>query len=187
MQFIKSAILYTALAFGANAVVADSAELEALREGNMKKLQFHSEPRVTSETVFFDEADAEFTLADFKGDYVVLNFWATWCAPCRKEMPSLSNLQTHFEDDPVNVVTVATGRNPVPAMKMFFKEIDVDNLPLLRDPKQKLARDMGVLGLPITVILDPDGKEIARLQGDAEWDSESAIAIIEALVAKTGS
>lgn len=183
MQLLKSTILYTALALGANTAFADTSELEALREVNMKKLQFYSEPRDTSDVVFVDENDAEFTLADFTGDYVVLNFWATWCAPCRKEMPSLSNLQTHFKDDPVNVVTIATGRNPVPAMRSFFQEIGVDNLPMLRDPKQKLARDMGVLGLPITVILNPEGKEIARLQGDAEWDSDSAISILEKLVA----
>ena len=67
-------------------------------------------------------------------------------------------------------------------MKRFFEEIGVDNLPLHRDPDQQIARDMGVLGLPITVIVDPDGQEIARLQGDAHWNTESAKAIIDALL-----
>jgi thiol-disulfide isomerase/thioredoxin len=110
-----------------------------------------------------------------------VNFWATWCAPCRAEMPHLSNLQTQLGSDDLSVVTIATGRNPRPAMERFFEEISVDNLPLHADPRSTLARNMGVLGLPITVILDRDGQEIARLQGDADWSSESAIAILTAL------
>ncbi|MBS4010760.1 MAG: TlpA family protein disulfide reductase, partial [Roseovarius sp.] len=120
--------------------------------------------------------------ADFQGRHVVLNFWATWCAPCRAEMPTLSNLQTEMGSEDFEVVTIATGRNAPTAMAKFFDEIDVDNLPLHTDPKSALARAMGVFGLPITVIIDPEGHEIARLQGDAHWDSESAKAIIAALV-----
>ena len=81
------------------------------------------------------------------------------------------------------VVTIATGRNDPVGMAQFFAETGVDNLSLHRDPQQRLAREMGVLGLPITVILNPDGMEIARLQGDADWASESARAIVAALVA----
>lgn len=94
----------------------------------------------------------------------------------------LSDLQADFGGADFEVLTLATGRNAVPAMKAFFEEIDVDNLPLHRDPKQALAREMGVLGLPITVIIDPKGREVARMQGDAEWNSESARAMIAALV-----
>ena len=97
----------------------------------------------------------------------------------------LSNLQTEFQGDSFEVVTIATGRNSLTGMKKFFDEIEVDNLPLYRDPRQKLAREMAVLGLPITVILDPEGREIARLIGDAEWDSDSAKAIIAALLAQS--
>ena len=84
--------------------------------------------------------------------------------------------------DTLEVVTIATGRNPPPAMRAFFDEIGVDNLPLHRDPQQKIARDMDVLGLPITVILSPSGQEVARLKGEADWNSESARAILSAMV-----
>ena len=179
MRWLMSAVLYTALCVSAN---ADVTAAEALREGDMKKLVFHSTPQPVSDEPFFTAGDEPTSLSAYRGQHLVVNFWATWCAPCRKEMPMLSNLQTHFADAPVEVVTIATGRNPLPAMKRFFEEIDVDNLPLYRDPKQKLAREMAVLGLPITVIIDPDGNEIARLRGDAIWDSPSAIAVIEALL-----
>jgi hypothetical protein len=78
---------------------------------------------------------------------------------------------------------VATGRNPPAAVTRFFEEIGVKNLPVLLDPKSALARQMGVLGLPLTVILNPEGEEVARLIGDAEWDGEHALAMLEALVA----
>jgi len=179
-------VLYMALALGANAAAADTAALEALREGDMKKLMFHSAPAPAPQVEFEREDGSAATLADYQGKHVVLNFWATWCAPCREEMPMLSNLQAEMGGDDFAVVTIATGRNPPPAMKTFFDEIGVDNLPLHRDPKSALARQMGVFGLPITVILDPQGNEIARLQGDAHWDSDSAKAIIGALVGGGG-
>jgi hypothetical protein len=81
----------------------------------------------------------------------------------------------------VDVVTVATGRNPPPAITRFFEEIGVKNLPVLLDPKSALARQMGVFGLPLTVILDPEGREVGRLIGDAEWDSPDALAMFGAL------
>ncbi len=81
----------------------------------------------------------------------------------------LSDLQAEFGGSEFEVVTLATGRNPPPAMKAFFDEIGVTNLPLHRDPKQAVAREMGVLGLPITILMNPEGQEIARMQGDAHW------------------
>lgn len=98
----------------------------------------------------------------------------------------LAELQREFGGDAFEVVTIATGRNSVPAIERFFEEIGVDNLPVYLDPKSKLGRDMDVLGLPITVILDPEGREIARMRGDAEWNSESAKAVIRALIGAEG-
>ncbi|HBS50175.1 MAG TPA: thioredoxin [Rhodobacteraceae bacterium] len=184
MRFIRSAVLYLALAMGANAgLAADPAALEALREGDMKKLVVHEAPQPTTDAAF-ERADGagQGTLADYRGKYVLLNFWATWCAPCRKEMPMLAELQTEFGGENFEVLTLATGRNNPAGIVKFFDEIGVDNLPRHQDPKQAVAREMGIFGLPITVILNPEGQEIARLRGDADWSSDSAKAIIAALV-----
>jgi thiol-disulfide isomerase/thioredoxin len=181
MRFLLG-VLYTALVLGANPAHADIAAAEAAREGTMKKLLF-SEPQAVSAETFTDPDGGEFQLTDFAGKHVLVNFWATWCAPCRKEMPMLSELQTEFGGDTFEVITIATGRNDVAGIRRFFEEVGVDNLPMYLDPRSGLARDMGVLGLPITVILDPDGQEIARMRGDAEWNSDSAKTIIRALVA----
>lgn len=175
--------LYTALAVLANPVgAADWSAVEALREGDMKKLAFSSEPSALPDIAVMDAADAPRSLADYRGEWMVLNFWATWCAPCRKEMPTLAALQERFAAAPLSVVTVATGRNSPAAIRRFFDEIGVETLPEYRDPKQELARAMGILGLPITLIVDPEGREVARLPGDALWDSDSAVAILEALI-----
>ncbi len=184
MRLVYFAPLYTALGLLANVAVADTAALEALRVGDMRKLNFHSSPAPASEVVFHDATGEEAQLLDTNGKIRVVNFWATWCAPCRTEMPQLADLQSQLGGDDFDVVTIATGRNPRPAMEDFFAEIGVDNLPLNTDARQTLARSMGVLGLPVTVILDREGNEIARLQGDAEWNSDSAVAILTALIAE---
>lgn len=184
MRLVRLAVLYTAVALGANAATAGTvAELEALRDGDMRKLVLHDDARPLPDVALVDTGDVEHRLSDLAGRIVVLNFWATWCAPCRHEMPSLDRLQAALGGDDLAVVPVATGRNPVPAIQRFYNEAGIANLPVLRDPGSTLARQMGVLGLPVTVILNREGQEVARLTGDAEWDSESAVAILTALVA----
>lgn len=183
MRLLHALTLYMALAFCANTALADMAALQSLRTGDMKKLNFHAEPKTISQQAFVLPDDAgTATLDTYRGQYVLLNFWATWCAPCRHEMPTLSALQGEFGGDDFKVITLATGRNSPVGIKSFFDEIGVDNLTRFQDPKQKLARDMSVLGLPITVLIDRQGQEIARLIGDADWYSDSARDIIRALL-----
>lgn len=158
----------------------DYAAVEPLREGDMLKLQLGVNRG--SMVPFIHEDGSEMTLADYEGQYVLLNFWATWCAPCRKEMPHLSEVQAEMGGDDFQVVTVATGSNQRPAMERFLAEIGVDNLPLHTDNNSALARDMGVVGLPVTILLDPQGFEIARLIGDADWASENAKEILRELM-----
>jgi thiol-disulfide isomerase/thioredoxin len=171
-------VLYTGLVLGANPVQADVAAARAVLAGEMRKLVFAAEPAALPDLVLQDMDGVARPFADWQGRWVVVNFWATWCAPCRKEMPGLDRLAAMGL---VDVVTVATGRNPPPAITRFFEEIGVKNLPVLLDPKSALARQMGVFGLPLTVILDPEGREVGRLIGDAEWDSPDALAMFGAL------
>lgn len=184
MRLIRLVTLYISLCLGAIAAnAADLATLEGLRDGSMKKLNFHADPQPVSNAAFqLADGAGSATLADYRGKYVLLNFWATWCAPCRKEMPQISELQTEFGGEQFEVLTLATGRNNPAGIVKFFEETGIDNLPRHQDPKQAVAREMAVIGLPITVIIDPEGREIARLIGDAEWNSDSAKAIISALL-----
>lgn len=173
------AVLYTALLLGANPAAADVPAAMALREGDMKKLAATEPPAALPEAVLIDMQDAPHSLDEYRGKWVVLNFWATWCAPCREEMPALDRLQAAMPD--IVVLPVATGRNAPDAIDRFFTEAAVQNLTVLRDPKAELSRAMGVLALPVTVILNPEGQEVARLIGDAEWDSANAQAVLKAM------
>lgn len=179
-RLMRSMVLYLATGLGANAAAAE--DLSAFLTGEMRGLAVHAAPVAASALPFQRADDSEGSLADYAGQFVVLNFWATWCAPCREEMPSLQNLQTALGGEDFTVVTLATGRNPPQAIRRFFEEIGVTDLQQYRDINQQIAREMGVFGLPITVILNPEGQEIARLRGDAHWDSPEALALIRHLI-----
>jgi thiol-disulfide isomerase/thioredoxin len=182
-------LLYVALALGANPVAAAPLTREALMElraGDMRKLAIHAEVEKLPVFSLLDMQKGEHSMDEFKGKYVLLNFWATWCAPCRKEMPSLDALQAELGGDDFEVVLIAAGRNPMPAISKFFTEAEITNLETLRDPSQGFTNLMGVFGLPATLILNPEGFEIARMRGDAEWHSEEAVAFLKALIAGDG-
>ena len=173
-------LLYTGLLFGANGVAAGTVD-PGLLTGDMEKLVLE-DSRPLPEAGLLDMTDAAHSLAEYRGKWMVVNFWATWCVPCRTEMPSLDRLQGMLPD--IAVVTVAVGPNPVPAIQRFLAEAGVKSLVLLRDPDAGLAHQIGVMGLPVTVIVSPDGIEVARLIGGAEWDSGGAVAVLTALMAK---
>ena len=177
--------LYTAVAAAANpALAADAATLEALRAGDMRKLVVHEAPKPVPAAELLDADDGTHALADWQGQWVLLNFWATWCAPCRHEMPGLDRLEAELGGTDFAVLPVATGRNPLPAIRRFYDETELAHLPVLRDPLQRFAREMAVFGLPVTVLIDPEGREVARLTGDAEWDGAEARALLSAVLGR---
>lgn len=188
---LRSAVLYAALALGANASgglpalagpAPDAGQLAALREGDMKKLEVHAEPKAVPDIAFKDADGKEHRISDYRGKYLVVNFWATWCAPCRKEMPTLDRLQAEMGGDDLQVLPIATIRNTLPAVKRFFAEDGIKALPILIDPQAELAHRMGVMGLPVTVIVNPEGQEIGRLIGEADWSGDDARAVLGALI-----
>lgn len=179
---LRSFLLYTALVFGANAVAAGEIDFDAAHQAGLSALtEGNGEP--VPEIAFLDTDGNEHRLQDYQGKVLMVNFWATWCAPCREEMPSLDKLQTEMKGDDFEVLTIATGRNPLPAIEKFYGEINVSNLPILTDARQQLARSMGVVGMPVTVLIDREGKERARLIGGADWSSEASKQVIRELQA----
>ncbi|WP_290738358.1 TlpA disulfide reductase family protein [Amaricoccus sp.] len=167
---------------GAQAVDGEArAEIAALRDGDMRKLTIHEEPVAAPDTPFIGADGAETTLAASNGKVRLVNFWATWCAPCREEMPSLAALREAMAGEDFELLLIATGRNDPAAIKRFFGEIGLEGEATALDPQSRLARAAGAPGLPVTLILNREGFEIARLMGEADWNGESAQAIIAAL------
>ena len=150
----------------------------------MRKLLVHETPVPAPDVALTGPDGAETTVAAAAGpELTVVNFWATWCAPCRKEMPSLAALAEARAADGLALVLVATGRNSPEAIARFATEVGLPGLETLLDPKSRLAAAMGVPGLPVTVLLDRDGAEIARLLGEADWGAPEAMAVVDYLLA----
>lgn len=134
--------------------------------------------------VFMDRDGNERTLQDFQGRVVVLNLWATWCAPCRKEMPSLDRLQAELGGDDLEVVALAVDRGDISKITGFYEELGLTNLTIYHDPTAKAGRTLRAPGLPTTLVIDREGNEIGRVLGDAEWDGDDVITLLKAATAK---
>lgn len=132
--------------------------------------------------VFLDASGKEHTVAEFRGHGMVINFWATWCAPCVAEMPSLAALSVALAPHDIAVLPLSSDRGGAPVVEPWLRDKGLTSLPVLLDPKGAMARGWKVRGLPTTVIIDRAGRDCARLEGVANWASPSAIALIRKLV-----
>jgi len=146
--------------------------------GWMEQFSFTKPPRPAPQTPFLAGDGTEITLGDFKGRIMLVNFWATWCAPCVKELPTLDRLQFKLGGEGLLVLAVNQDRGGVAVAGPFMKKLDVYRLGLFLDTKMKLGRAFGVRALPWTVLIDREGKIIGQLPGYAEWDSDEAIELI---------
>ena len=198
-QWIRSAafglatLSYAVVGLGSNAVLtgewndAVAAEVKELRGDGLRGLSVRSAPKDRIPGEFSTLAGEKLDLSAFEGKVVLLNFWATWCAPCREEMPAINALQKELSGDDFTVVALATGRNNPAAIEAFFEDHGIDSLEVYLDPRSNIGRRAGALGLPVTLILDRQGREVAKLIGGADWHSDSAKAIITRIIEATKS
>ncbi len=129
------------------------------------------------DTPFAGAEGKQLSFDDFKGRVLLVNFWATWCAPCVREMPALDRLQAALADEGLTVVTVSNDRGGEPIIRRFYEEHGLQNLGIYSDPRNKLAAAFGVRGLPSTFFVDADGRLLGLVEGPAEWDEADAIAL----------
>ncbi|MFL2790856.1 MAG: TlpA disulfide reductase family protein [Paracoccaceae bacterium] len=173
MRFIIILLVYAHLFSFANPSFAISSKndsyLRTLINGEMEKFVFHKDPKPVENLLVFSESGKEVDLLNLGNKFMLINFWATWCAPCVKEMPSLDQLQSLFEENDLKIFTVATGRNNQNKITSFFKKYSIKDLENFRDPKGELAISLGVFGLPASILISPKGNEIARLIGPIDW------------------
>lgn len=137
-----------------------------------------SPPRAAPEIAFTDAAGHPLSLADFRGKTVLLNFWATWCAPCVQEMPSLDRLQQHLGSDRFAVVAISVDREGLGVVRPFLAKTQIESLATYVDPKGASMRAFGVRGLPTTFVIDGNGREVGHIEGQAKWDTPEAEALV---------
>ena len=159
----------------------ERATLEKLLPEDFGKFTLHDEPRPFRDKTFLNGDGKEIDLHAFNGGVTMVNFWATWCPPCLKELPGMDKLQTELADDGLTIVAISLDRGGLKKAGGFWKRNDI-KMGLFADPDKDLAQQMGVIGLPVTAILGPDGREIGRLIGEAEWDSEASQKMLRYLI-----
>ena len=170
--------LVAVLALAAGYFAARPAENTA---GGPSTMVLHESPRELPELRFVGGEQNAVALSDFRGRTVLLNLWATWCAPCVEEMPTLDALQAALGGPDFEVVTLSIDRGGVEPIRAFYERIDVQRLGVYVDPSARASDELDAVGLPTTLLIDPQGREIARLTGPAVWDSPEMIAFLEGL------
>ena len=162
------------------APAAAKPSLHPLATGAMTTFVFKPQPEALPDVPFVNGDGAPVTLASFKGKVVLLNLWATWCAPCREEMPGLDKLQAELGSDKFQVVALAIDKSGVAGAKKFLTDIKAEKLAVYADPTGKEGTTLRVIGMPTTILIDAEGREVGRLIGPAHWDSPEAKKLIEA-------
>jgi thiol-disulfide isomerase/thioredoxin len=163
--------------------------LAPLAKGEVAAMSIASAPKRLRDLAFTDADGKPRTLADFKGRTVLLNLWATWCVPCRKEMPALDALQAKLGAENFEVVTVNIDTRNLDKPKTWLNEVGIKKLAYYTDPSAKIFQDLKVIGkafgMPTTLLVDANGCELGTLAGPAEWASDDALKLIEAALRKS--
>jgi len=164
-------------------------KLTPLAKGEVAAVGIAATPKPLPQLTFNDANGKPLTLADFKGRTVLLNLWATWCVPCRKEMPSLDALQAKLGGEDFQVVAVNVDTRNLDKPKAWLQEVGVNRLGYFADPSMKIFQDLKAagkaFGMPTTLLIDRNGCELGTLAGPAEWASDDAIRLIEAARGKS--
>ncbi|NIK48291.1 thiol-disulfide isomerase/thioredoxin [Variibacter gotjawalensis] len=152
--------------------------------GEVAAVAIPAQTKVMPDLTFASPDGQKKSLADFRGRTVLLNLWATWCVPCRKEMPALDELQAKLGSKDFEVVAINIDTRDLEKPKRFLTETKIEKLAYYADPSAKVFQDLKAagkaFGMPTTLLIDPAGCEIASLAGPAEWASEDALKLIRA-------
>ena len=147
----------------------------ASEKPNIKNLVLIKNPKIYEGVIFKDVNQKDIDLDDFKGNLIFLNFWATWCAPCKEEMPSLDNLQLNSNFSNLKIFPINIGQEDISKSKFFFKELNIQNLDIYTDAPITLAKKFALRGVPTTILFDKQGKEFARIMGSIDFNNEKFI------------
>ncbi len=142
---------------------------------DIKNLKIHKDPKKVTNIVFRNSEDLMVSLEDFDNKLVIINFWATWCAPCREEMPSLDILQSNKKIKNLIILPINVGKENIDKAKKFFEDLEIKNLQLYYDDSVKLANNFSLIGLPTTILINKNGEEFARILGSIDFEDKKFI------------
>ena len=147
----------------------------ALEKPSIKNLVLSKNPKTYKDVVFKDINQNDVDLTDYKGKLLILNFWATWCTPCKEEMPSLDSMQSDNRLNNLKIFPINIGQESLLKSEMFFKELNIQNLEIYFDPSITLAKKFSLRGIPTSILFNKDGKEFARVIGSIDFNNEEFI------------
>ena len=147
----------------------------ALEKPDLKNLVLLKNPKSYENVIFMDINQKNMNLDDFKGKLIILNFWATWCAPCKEEMPSLDNLQSNTKLNNLKIFPINIGQEDISKSESFFKELNINNLDIYIDAPITLAKKLSLRGVPTTILFNKEGKEFARILGSIDFSNKEFI------------
>ena len=142
----------------------------------------HPEPRTAPNIKFFDVDGKNLMLEDFRGQYTAVHFWATWCFPCRSEMPTVDHLQGALGAEKITILPLSLDRHGSAQVAEFYREFGIQHVPVYIDEGMNAARAMRVNGIPATIFVDPEGREVARVLGDRDWSTPEVTALVKSIV-----
>jgi len=151
----------------------------AFEKPGLKNLVIIKNPKSYEDVIFMDINQKNVNLDDFKGKLILLNFWATWCAPCKEEMPSLDDLQSNTKLNNLKIFPINIGQEDRSKTEFFFKELNIKNLDIYIDAPITLAKKFSLRGVPTTILFNKEGKEFARIMGSIDFNDEEFINWLE--------
>lgn len=175
----KSTEISSAAAQDSSAPAVGASSDSSFKLGEMAAFVTKNPPAALPDISFEDSSGKEVHLSDFKGKTILLNLWATWCAPCREEMPALNKLQKDLGSDKFEVVTLSLDRGGYEASRKFLDGLKATDVHLYADPTAKQGMALKLIGMPTTILINRDGLEVGRLAGGAKWDSPDAKKLIQ--------
>ena len=147
----------------------------ASEKPDIKNLVLIKNPKIYKGVTFKDINQKNLNLDDFKGNLVILNFWATWCAPCKEEMPSLDDLQSNSDLNNLKIFPINIGQEDISKSKFFFNQLNIQNLDIYIDSSITLAKKFALRGVPTTILFNKQGKEFARIMGSIDFNNKEFI------------
>tara|TARA_B100001063_G_scaffold184703_1_gene174401 strand:+ start:1804 stop:2313 length:510 start_codon:yes stop_codon:yes gene_type:complete len=153
-------------------LISSSFSAEAI---GIKNLVINKKLKKYDGLTFLNEQNKKLNLKDYHGNLILLNFWASWCSPCKKEMPSLDILQSHKDLDNLKIFPINVGQDSNEKAQVFFEDLEIDNLKIYFDSPITLAKKFGLRGIPTSILFNKDGLEFARIIGSIDFEDEEFI------------